>query len=68
MSAYQPTKSAVNRFAEFINAEYADSGVRGFAYHPGARASCSAVVSPADDLPCVGRRRNDEACEGQHAA
>jgi NAD(P)-dependent dehydrogenase (short-subunit alcohol dehydrogenase family) len=55
MSAYQPTKSAVNRFAEFINAEYADSGVRGFAYHPGARASCSAVAHPADDCALRGQ-------------
>jgi NAD(P)-dependent dehydrogenase (short-subunit alcohol dehydrogenase family) len=37
-SAYYATKSAVNRFAEFVHAEYADTGVRAFSYHPGACA------------------------------
>jgi NAD(P)-dependent dehydrogenase (short-subunit alcohol dehydrogenase family) len=35
-SGYQTTKTAVNRFAEFIHAEYATTGVRAFSYHPGA--------------------------------
>jgi NAD(P)-dependent dehydrogenase (short-subunit alcohol dehydrogenase family) len=35
-SAYQPTKSAVNRFTEFLHFEYAPEGVRAFAFHPGA--------------------------------
>jgi NAD(P)-dependent dehydrogenase (short-subunit alcohol dehydrogenase family) len=34
-SAYQPGKSAINRFTEFIHFEYEDEGVRTFAYHPG---------------------------------
>ncbi|KZT65951.1 NAD(P)-binding protein [Daedalea quercina L-15889] len=34
-SGYQPSKSAINRFAEFLNAEYEDKGVRAYAYHPG---------------------------------
>ena len=34
-SAYQSSKTAVNRFAEFLNAEYGAKGVRAFAYHPG---------------------------------
>ena len=35
-SSYQPGKSAVNRFTEFIHFEYEDTGVRTFAYHPGS--------------------------------
>ncbi|KZT70840.1 putative oxidoreductase [Daedalea quercina L-15889] len=34
-SGYQTSKTAVNRFAEFLHAEYGDKGVRAFAYHPG---------------------------------
>ena len=33
--AYQSSKTAVNCFAEFLNAEYGSKGVRAFAYHPG---------------------------------
>jgi NAD(P)-dependent dehydrogenase (short-subunit alcohol dehydrogenase family) len=35
MSSYQSSKSAVNRFTEFIHFEYEDEGVRTFAFHPG---------------------------------
>jgi NAD(P)-dependent dehydrogenase (short-subunit alcohol dehydrogenase family) len=34
-SAYQPGKSTINRFTEFIHFEYEDEGVRTFAYNPG---------------------------------
>lgn len=34
LSAYQPSKTAVNRIAEFLDKEYPDLKV--FAYHPGA--------------------------------
>ncbi|KAH9915673.1 NAD-P-binding protein [Fomitopsis serialis] len=34
-SGYQTTKTAINRFAEFLHAEYGEKGVRAFAYHPG---------------------------------
>ncbi|TFY61775.1 hypothetical protein EVJ58_g4300 [Rhodofomes roseus] len=34
-SGYQPTKTAINRFAEFVHTEYGDKGVRAFSYHPG---------------------------------
>ncbi|KAI0728254.1 putative oxidoreductase [Fomitopsis betulina] len=34
-TAYQPSKTAVNRFAEFLSQTYGDKGVRVFAYHPG---------------------------------
>jgi NAD(P)-dependent dehydrogenase (short-subunit alcohol dehydrogenase family) len=35
-SSYQPGKSAINRFTEFIHFEYEAEGVRAFAYHPGS--------------------------------
>ncbi|GJJ06495.1 hypothetical protein Clacol_000687 [Clathrus columnatus] len=35
-SSYQPTKSQINRFTEFIHFEYLEYNVRAFAYHPGA--------------------------------
>ncbi len=34
-SSYQPSKSAVNRFTEFIDAEYRGDNVRAFTFHPG---------------------------------
>jgi NAD(P)-dependent dehydrogenase (short-subunit alcohol dehydrogenase family) len=34
-SAYAPSKSAVNRFTEFIHFEYEGEGVRTFSFHPG---------------------------------
>jgi len=34
-SGYQPSKVAINRFAEFVHSAYGDKGVRAFAYHPG---------------------------------
>jgi NAD(P)-dependent dehydrogenase (short-subunit alcohol dehydrogenase family) len=50
MSGYQCTKSAVNRFAEFVDAEYKATGVRAFAYHPGMPC---AVHSPGPSLTQV---------------
>lgn len=35
MGAYQGGKTAVNRFVEFVHAEYAAQGVRAFSIHPG---------------------------------
>jgi NAD(P)-dependent dehydrogenase (short-subunit alcohol dehydrogenase family) len=35
-SAYQNSKTAVNRFTEFLHFEYEAEGVRTFAFHPGA--------------------------------
>ncbi|KIJ49422.1 hypothetical protein M422DRAFT_161042 [Sphaerobolus stellatus SS14] len=35
LSAYQPSKSQVNRFTEFTHFEYQDQNVRVFAFHPG---------------------------------
>ncbi|KZT70837.1 NAD(P)-binding protein [Daedalea quercina L-15889] len=34
-SGYGTSKTAINRFAEFLHAEYGGKGVRAFAYHPG---------------------------------
>ena len=47
-SAYQPSKTAINRFAEFVNASYGDKGVRAFVYHPGTLhvSSSRATFSP----------------------
>jgi NAD(P)-dependent dehydrogenase (short-subunit alcohol dehydrogenase family) len=50
-SAYQVSKSAVNRFAEFVHAEYAETGVRAFSYHPGAYASPPSHVWRSIDAP-----------------
>ena len=35
LSAYQPSKLALSRFTEFVDAEYADKGVLAFSIHPG---------------------------------
>jgi NAD(P)-dependent dehydrogenase (short-subunit alcohol dehydrogenase family) len=35
LSAYQPTKFALIRFSEFINAEYGEQGILSLAVHPG---------------------------------
>jgi NAD(P)-dependent dehydrogenase (short-subunit alcohol dehydrogenase family) len=34
-SSYQSSKTAINRFTEFIHFEYEEEGIRTFAYHPG---------------------------------
>ena len=54
-SAYQPSKTAVNRFAEFVNAQYGDKGVRAFAYHPGTCSACLLLVLRLSH--CVGVQR-----------
>lgn len=43
-SAYQSSKTAINRFAEFLSAEYGSKGVRAFAYHPGKLRLVSEVA------------------------
>jgi NAD(P)-dependent dehydrogenase (short-subunit alcohol dehydrogenase family) len=56
-SSYQSTKTAVNRFTEFLHFEYEAEGVRTFAMHPGAHP----LPSPS---PCVltGGRAGQAAC------
>ena len=48
-SSYQPNKSAINRFTEFVHFEYEDVGVRTFAYHPG---SFCVSTEPEQQLGC----------------
>ncbi|KZS96619.1 NAD-P-binding protein, partial [Sistotremastrum niveocremeum HHB9708] len=45
-SAYMNGKHALNRFAEFINAEYGEQGVKSFALHPGCMMTELASCSP----------------------
>ena len=52
-SAYQSSKTAVNRFAEFLNAEYGSKGIRAFSYHPGKpwRAPVVSLRLELTDIP-----------------
>jgi NAD(P)-dependent dehydrogenase (short-subunit alcohol dehydrogenase family) len=43
-SSYQLSKSAVNRFTEFVHFEYEDEGIRTFAFHPGAILTSPALL------------------------
>ncbi len=47
-SGYQPSKTAVNRFTEFIHVEYGNQGVRTFAIHPGGVMTQLAGNMPTD--------------------
>jgi NAD(P)-dependent dehydrogenase (short-subunit alcohol dehydrogenase family) len=47
-SSYQASKSAVNRFTEFIHFEYEAEGVRAFSIHPGVSSySCICGLLPS---------------------
>lgn len=47
-SAYQTTKLAINRLAQFIDGEYSKQGIRAFALHPGGVPTKLAVRMPQD--------------------
>jgi NAD(P)-dependent dehydrogenase (short-subunit alcohol dehydrogenase family) len=47
-SSYQTTKSAVNRFTEFVHFEYEDEGIRAFAVHPGVILT---TMAPPESIP-----------------
>jgi NAD(P)-dependent dehydrogenase (short-subunit alcohol dehydrogenase family) len=44
LSSYQPTKTVINRFTEFIHFEYETEGIRAFAYHPGLVCSSISIL------------------------
>ncbi|EPQ57587.1 oxidoreductase [Gloeophyllum trabeum ATCC 11539] len=46
-SAYQTSKHAINRLAEFVDVEYGSQGVKVFAVHPGNIATALASNEPA---------------------
>ncbi|KAK9862986.1 hypothetical protein WJX84_002826 [Apatococcus fuscideae] len=47
-SAYQTTKLAINRLANFIHADHASQGIRAFAVHPGGVKTDLAYGMPQD--------------------
>jgi NAD(P)-dependent dehydrogenase (short-subunit alcohol dehydrogenase family) len=47
-SSYQSSKTAINRFTEFVHFEYEAEGIRTFAYHPGAIIT---ALSPLEEIP-----------------
>lgn len=48
MSGYQPSKLAIIRFSEFINAEYGEQGVLSYAVHPGGVMTEMARAMPRE--------------------
>ena len=47
-SAYQSTKLAINRLAQFIEADHGQQGIRAFAIHPGGVPTKLALGMPKD--------------------
>ncbi len=47
-SAYQSTKLAINRLAQFIDADHGKQGIRAFAIHPGGVPTKLALGMPQD--------------------